>query len=78
MTMDALQHIPLTQAYLCLDCNEIGNSAMRCPACASQVLLSLAGIFDRKEIAEPLAANVLLFPSLVSCSPQVVQNRARG
>jgi hypothetical protein len=78
MTIDAQQHIPLNQAYLCQDCDEIGNSSMRCPACASEVLLSLAGIFDRREIQEALGANVLLFPAQVACSPQVLLNRARG
>jgi len=49
MTIDALKHIPLNSAYLCQDCDAVGNSAMRCPACASQALMGLAGVFDRKE-----------------------------
>jgi hypothetical protein len=43
-----LQHIPLTSAYLCQDCNCVGNCSVRCPACASQVLMGLAGILDRE------------------------------
>jgi hypothetical protein len=49
MTRVAMQHIPLTGAYLCQDCNAIGNNAMNCPACASTVLLGLAGVLNREE-----------------------------
>jgi len=48
----AMQHIPLTGAYLCQDCNSVGNSAMNCPACASTVLLGLAGVLNREEAAD--------------------------
>lgn len=41
-------HFPLTSAYLCPDCNSVGNSAMQCPACASTVLLNLSTVLDRK------------------------------
>ncbi len=49
MTHSLLQHIPLTAAYLCQDCNAVGNCATNCPACASGVLLGLAGVLDREE-----------------------------
>jgi hypothetical protein len=49
MTIDVMNHIPLNSAYLCQDCDAVGNSAMRCPACASQALMGLAGVFDREE-----------------------------
>lgn len=49
MTRDALQHIPLAGAYLCQDCNSVGNSAMNCPACASTVVLGLASVLNREE-----------------------------
>ena len=48
MTFVAMQHMPLTSAYLCQDCNCVGNSAQQCPACASEALLGLAGVLDRK------------------------------
>jgi hypothetical protein len=48
MTYPMMQHIPLESAYLCQDCNCIGNCAERCPACASAVLLNLAGVLDRE------------------------------
>jgi hypothetical protein len=49
-----LQHFPLSSAYLCQDCNSIGNNANQCPACASEVLMSLSAVLNRPqgEIAE--------------------------
>jgi primosomal protein N' len=64
MTCDARQYIPLDKAYLCQDCDSVGNSSMHCPACASEVLMGLAGVLDRKEEAEAL--NLLQFPSLAA------------
>ena len=52
MTAPMLQHIPLKSAYLCPDCNSIGNCAVRCPACASEVLLGLSAVLDREVVAE--------------------------
>lgn len=48
MTIVSMQHIPLTSAYLCQDCNSVGNCAVQCPACASEALMGLAGVLDRK------------------------------
>lgn len=48
MKFTQMQHIPLASAYLCPDCNCIGNCASRCPACASPVLMALANVLDRK------------------------------
>jgi len=55
MPTPLLQHIPLTSAYLCQDCNSIGNCARQCPACASEVLLSLSAVLNREveEVAAP-------------------------
>lgn len=64
-----LNYIPLNRAYLCQDCNAVGNSAMHCPACASEVLLGLASVFDRPVCDRPetaSAAKVLLFPSFAA------------
>jgi hypothetical protein len=44
-----LQHFPLSSAYLCQDCNSIGNNANHCPACASEVLMSLAAVLNRSD-----------------------------
>jgi hypothetical protein len=49
MTAAMMNYIPLNSAYLCQDCNAVGNSSTRCPACASEVLMGLAGVFNRKE-----------------------------
>jgi hypothetical protein len=48
MTFATMQYIPLTSAYLCQDCNCVGNSASQCPACTSAVLLGLSGILNRE------------------------------
>jgi hypothetical protein len=48
MKAATMQHFPLSSAYLCQDCNCVGNCATQCPACASEVLLGLAGILDRE------------------------------
>jgi len=47
MTYPRMEHFPLKSAYLCPDCNCVSNCAVRCPACASQVVMSLAGVLDR-------------------------------
>lgn len=49
MTSLMLQHIPLKSAYLCQDCDCVGNSATRCPACASTALMNLAAVLNRGE-----------------------------
>jgi hypothetical protein len=64
MAHTVLQQIPLAMAYLCQDCNVVGNSAMSCPACASRVLMGLAGVLDRKERAA--TANWPRFTSLAA------------
>jgi hypothetical protein len=61
---ESRQHIPLAKAYLCQDCDSVGDSAMHCPACASPALLGLAGVFDRKEELE--ASSQLLFRALAA------------
>jgi hypothetical protein len=48
MTFATMQYMPLTSAYLCQDCNCVGNSASHCPACASAVLLGLSGVLNRE------------------------------
>jgi primosomal protein N' len=64
MTFDAQQYIPLTSAYLCQDCDSVGSNSMRCPSCASEALMGLAGVFGRKEEAEAL--NLFQFPSMAA------------
>jgi hypothetical protein len=45
-----MQYIPLMSAYLCQDCDCVGNSANHCPACASTALLNLASVLNRGEM----------------------------
>lgn len=52
LKMNRMLQIPLASAYLCTDCNCIGNCADRCPLCASQVLLGLASVLNREVKAE--------------------------
>ena len=47
-----LSHIPMERAYLCLDCEAVGNSAMNCPACAGGALLSLAAILHSPRLPQ--------------------------
>jgi hypothetical protein len=56
MPVPMLQHIPLSSAYLCQDCSSIGNNARQCPACASEVLMSLSGVLNREVDAVVAAA----------------------
>ena len=59
-----LNHIPLHQAYLCQDCNAVGNDPTDCPACASKALMGLARVMDRPEAIS--TAKVLLFPAVAA------------
>ena len=52
MPLNAMQYFPLVSAYLCQDCNCIGNCAKQCPACASKALLTLAVVLDRQSSAQ--------------------------
>src|SRR5712672_2880206 len=65
MPTKSLQHMPLTSAYLCQDCNSIGNCARQCPACASEVLMGLAGVLNR-EVEDAVQPNYSYVPALVA------------
>jgi hypothetical protein len=52
MTYLTMQYFPLKAAYLCQDCDSVGNNATCCPACASGVLLGLASVLDREMAVE--------------------------
>ncbi len=66
MPLVTMQHIPLASAYLCQDCNCIGNNARQCPACASEVLMGLAGVLDREPEASLSKVNLQMDYSHVS------------
>lgn len=49
------QYFYLENAYLCVDCRAVHDSAMQCPACANRCgLQNLANVLDR-EHSETLA-----------------------
>jgi hypothetical protein len=52
MTLNLMQHMPLTSAFLCADCHCVGNCSSHCPACASGSLIGLAGVLNREENEE--------------------------
>ena len=52
MKFVSMQHMPLSNAYLCEDCHCVGNCAEHCPACASEALMSLAGVLNREQSTE--------------------------
>ncbi len=52
MTLLSIQYMPLASAYLCEDCNCVGNCAEQCPACASEALMGLAGVLNRGQSQE--------------------------
>jgi hypothetical protein len=42
-------HLPLQGAYLCANCNQVGDSGKTCPACGDgNALLSLSAVLNRK------------------------------
>lgn len=65
MTFVSMQHMPLTSAYLCEDCNCVGNCAQQCPACASEALIGLAGVLNRKS-DEVMQFDFSRFPALAA------------
>lgn len=65
MTFVSMQHMPLTSAYLCQDCNCVGNCAQQCPACASEALIGLAGVLNRKT-DEVMQFDFSRFPALAA------------
>jgi len=41
MNVAELQHFPLSEAFLCSDCQHLHNSSQKCPACASREIQPL-------------------------------------
>jgi hypothetical protein len=62
MTYRMMAYMPLKSAYLCPNCNCVGNCAVQCPACASASLMSLAGVLDRDEECESTRGLTYAFP----------------
>jgi hypothetical protein len=68
MTYPMMQHIPLKNAYLCQDCNSVGNCAEQCPACASTVLMNLSGVLDREDSCDEAQALEFSLPHAVAAA----------
>lgn len=66
MTFATMQHIPLASAYLCQDCNCVGNCASQCPACASVVLLGLAGVLNRESDVKKVELKYVEMPAMAA------------
>ncbi len=67
MKFVSMQHMPLTSAYLCQDCNCVGNNAMHCPACASTALMGLAAILNRdEEMRVPMSNTRIMLQALAA------------
>ena len=66
-----LQHIPLANAYLCQDCNCIGNCAVQCQACASEALIGLAGVLNR-EAANETQFGFTRMANLAALTPHIL------
>ena len=48
--MTGSTHIPLNKAYLCENCDEIGDNSETCPGCGSSTsLMCLATVLNRNE-----------------------------
>lgn len=45
--MTEMQSFPLNTAFLCQDCDHVGNSERTCPTCGSSALMSLAPVLNR-------------------------------
>ena len=71
MTYLTMQHIPLKAAFLCQDCDSIGNNPSCCPACASAVLLGLAAVLDR-DMAVEERTKILSYPRSVAAFTSMV------
>ena len=61
--------MPLNRAYLCVGCEIICNSSIRCPLCGAQMgLLGLQAVLDRE--TSPDAANAA-HAGGVCCAPAI-------
>jgi hypothetical protein len=61
MTNAKMGDMPLNSAYLCQDCDAVGNSPMYGSACASEALTALACMFDHGEAGG--GKNLFLLPA---------------
>lgn len=54
-------HLPLKNAVLWLDCNNISDANQKCPACSSGALMNLSTVLNPKErIQLPAVAQIVV------------------
>ncbi len=51
--------MPLDSAYLCVDCDVVGDNSKACACCGSQALLSLGRILGRRPAPEVIEDDVI-------------------
>jgi len=56
--------VNLGEAYLCSDCEAVGNSANRCPRCGSDALIAIARAIPRHRDTIRLTCEPLEKPGL--------------
>ncbi len=55
-------HLPLTNAVLCLDCNNISDANQQCPACSSGALMNLSTVLNPKQRIQLPAVTQIVVP----------------
>ena len=64
MNTSKLNHVPLGQASLCMDCDTITASHTRCLICGSVALLNVAKALNGDEYADPLQMGITPMASI--------------
>lgn len=65
--------IPLASAFLCCDCDAVGDSSTVCPACAGSHLLALSRVLGRESSrkgSERLYKAVTLLEDVIHYDPR--------
>lgn len=45
---NSMAHFPMSDAFVCMDCAQVGDNSRQCACCGSQGILSLSKVFDRR------------------------------
>ncbi len=70
--MTAPSFVNLSNAYLCSQCEAIGNSANRCPRCQSDALIAITRVIPRHRDSIRLVCDNELDPVACEVSAQAV------
>ena len=55
-------HFPLRKAVLCVDCNNISDANLECPACSSGALMNLSAVLNPNERIQLPAVTQIVVP----------------